>query len=419
MPARFLRTLLAFAFTGPALRAADWPGYRGPTGMGFTAETDLPLTWGGTGDANVLWKVPLPGTEAKGKPDHNQSSPIIWKDSIFVTTSDWPTGRTTSDWPVHHVARYRLADGKRLWDTPVPAGPLKLTDLRGGYTAPTPCTDGDRVYVQFGSATLAALDFAGKIVWQRDVPDGKDFDVAIASSPVLFDGRLYLLADRNNKKSTLTAFDPKTGKPLWVQKRTTGFSHTTPVFVRLNGAERMLVASSSELQALDPATGERVWWCKTPGDVASPVVVGDFIYTDSGRGGPGVGVEAGGTGDVTKTHKKWTIRTVPEGLSSAAIVGDYLYRLYKPDLLMCVERNTGTVAYREHLNGASTASSPVVAPGRIYFASAGKSFVVDPGPKFRILATNDLGEPSQASAAVAAGRIVLKGSKHLFCVGKP
>jgi outer membrane protein assembly factor BamB len=183
--------------------------------MGTSTDTDLPLTWGGKDNANVLWKVPLPGTTAKGsKFDLNQSSPIIWKDRVFVTTSFWPAGRAQTEYPEHHVACYRLADGKQLWDREVPAGPWNLADLRGGYTAPTPCTDGERVYVVFGSSSMAALDFAGKIEWQKEIPSWKDFDVAIASSPVLHDGKLILLADRNSKKGTLTAFDPKTGKKL-------------------------------------------------------------------------------------------------------------------------------------------------------------------------------------------------------------
>ncbi|HUR53212.1 MAG TPA: hypothetical protein VMZ71_03725 [Gemmataceae bacterium] len=44
--------------------AADWPGWRGPTGMGQT-DDKLPLNWGGKDNANVIWKVPLPGVEVK------------------------------------------------------------------------------------------------------------------------------------------------------------------------------------------------------------------------------------------------------------------------------------------------------------------------------------------------------------------
>ncbi len=408
---------VALLLVASAARAEDWPQYRGPTGMGLSTDADLPLKWDGKTGENVRWKVPLPGTTAKGKADHNQSSPIISKDRVFATTAYWPAGRDQKEFPEQHVTCFQLSDGKQLWDTEVPAGPWKLADLRGGYCAPTPCTDGDRVYVLFGSSTLAALDFAGKIVWQNEIPDWKDFDVAVASSPVLHDGRLYLLADRNNKAGTLTAYDPTTGKELWVRKRTTPFSHTTPTVAEHDGKPLMLVGAAGELQCLDPKTGDRLWWVKTAGDVTSPVYANGFVYTDSGRGGSGVYVDATGTGDLTATNVKWKLNNVSEALSSPAIVGDHLYRLQSPSTLRCVELKTGKVVCAERLEGVSGSASPVAAKDRLYFASAGKSFVVAVGPKCEVLSVNDLGEPSAASAAASAGRLVLKGTKHLFCVG--
>ena len=83
-----LQFLVASAACG-----ADWPGWRGPTGMGQTEEANLPLTWGGKDDANVLWKVPLPGVESKAGQDRNQSSPVVAGGRVFVTASYWPGGR--------------------------------------------------------------------------------------------------------------------------------------------------------------------------------------------------------------------------------------------------------------------------------------------------------------------------------------
>jgi outer membrane protein assembly factor BamB len=403
-------------------RAEDWPRYRGPTGMGLSMAAKLPSEWGG-GEGNcknVLWKTPLPATLENAKPDHNQSSPIVWRDRVFVTTACWPDKRPTSEQPDQHVSCYRLADGKQLWDTLVPAGPWKLSDLRGGYAAPTPTTDGQRVYALFGSSVLAAIDGDGRLVWKKEIADWQSFDVAIASSPVLYRGQLLVLADRNNGKSTLTAYDPATGAVLWEKKRpATAFAHTTPVLVEHAGRAMMLVHASAELQALDPSSGGRLWWCKAPGDVTSPVFAKGLVYTDSGRGGPGLLVDAGGKGDVTATHVKWRIGQIPEGLSSPIIVGDYLYRLHNPGVLKCVALDTGREAYATRLSGVSVASSPIVTPdGRIFFASAGKSFVVRAGPKFELLATNDVGDPCAASPAVSGERLLLKGQKHLFCIGE-
>jgi outer membrane protein assembly factor BamB len=402
--------------------AADWPNWRGPTGMGITDAKDLPLSWGGKEGTNVLWKVPLPGTDTKAKFDHNQSSPIVWKDRVFLLMVFWPEGVEQSEFPEHHVACYRTEDGKRLWDIKVPPGPWKLKDLRGGYSAPTPCTDGERVYVLFGSSELAALDFDGKIVWRKEITPYA-WDVAIGTSPVLIEDKVIVLADGSQPKdSRLIAFDRKSGEIKWEQKRPTStFSHSTPVLVDVKGKPQLLVSSSGALQGLDPTDGKVIWWANTPGDVPTPVLGKGLVYCDSGRGGVGIAVDPTGTGDVTKTLVKWkTSAPVPEGYSSPIVVGDHVYRMHNPGILKCWELDSGKQVYSERLpNGVDHAASPFVTPeGRLYFAGGGISAVVAPGAKFEVLATSDLGDPGRASAAVAGGRLYIKGGKNLFCIGK-
>src|SRR5262245_39536043 len=202
---------------GPAL-ADNWPGWRGPTGMGQADEKGLPLTWGGPKQENVLWKAPLLPDGAK--PDQNQSSPIVWGERVFVTASWWPAGAGPDRHPEHHVLCFRTADGKRLWDATVPPGPWLLKDLRGGYTAPTPATDGERVYALFGSSALAALDLDGKLLWRKEIAP-HFFDVAVGTSPVVHRGTVLVLCDqlREHKASRLLAFDGKTGELKWERKR--------------------------------------------------------------------------------------------------------------------------------------------------------------------------------------------------------
>src|SRR5262245_4517741 len=397
--------------------AGDWPGWRGPTGMGHTDDGKLPLTWGGRANENVRWKAPLPGQDGKAAQDHNQSSPIVRGDRVFVTASYWPGKQDAKQFPEHHVACYRVSDGKLLWDEKVPPGPWLLSDLRGGYTAPTPAADDERVYVVFGSAVIAALDHDGKLVWRKEIKPYK-FDVALAASPVLVGDVLILQCDQLDKQSRMLGFDSKTGDVKWEQPRpTVGFSHSTPVLADIGGKKQLLVAASNAVQGVDPENGKVLWWCAAAGDTASPVLGGGLVYLDSGRGGAGVAVDPTGAGDVTKSHLKWKVPQIPEGFSSPVVVGDYLYRLHSPEVLKCIRLATGEVVYSERLTGVSTSASPIAAPeGRIYLASAGKSYVVKSGPKFEVLATNDLGDGSHASPAVADGKLFLKGRKMLYCV---
>jgi outer membrane protein assembly factor BamB len=381
----------------------------------------LPRKWGGKNDLNVRWKMPLPGPGRNAGADQNQSSPIVCTGRVFVTASYWQGKPDPAEYPAHHVACYRAENGKLLWDIQVPPGPWRLTDLRGGYTAPTPAADAERVYVVFGSSVIAALDYDGKIVWRNDIKPYK-FDVALGASPVLFEDTVILQCDQLDGQSRLFGFDRKTGVVKWEQARpNVGFSHSTPVLADVGGKKQLLVAASNALQGVDPTNGKVLWWCGAAGDTVSPVLGGGLVYLDSGRGGSGgVAVDPTGTGDVSKTHRKWTIAQVPEGFSSPVIVGDYLYRLHRPEVLKCIRLATGEVVYSERLEGLSTASSPVAtADGLIYLASAGRSFVVKAGPTFTLLATNELGDDSQASAAFADGRIFLKGRKMLYCIAAP
>ena len=399
--------LLAFGGRG---RAENWPGWRGPTGDGHTAEKGLPLTWGGKKNENVLWKADLGG--------RSFSSPVAWGDRVFVTVAAKQTDQQVKDKvvPEHFVLCFRAADGKQFWRTVVPAG--KFAD--GYYSIPTPVTDGKLLYTWFGSGVAAALDFDGKIVWRTERPAPYSVYPGVSSSPVLHGDSVLILCDQG-KDSFLLALDRKTGRKKWERKRPNAPStNSTPELVRVKGKAQLVVAGSNALQGLDPDNGEILWTCGKDGGYWTSLTAGSgVVYTDSG-GGRGIAVDPTGAGDVNKTHVKWTHRKVPEGLGCPLIVGDYLYRAHKPGLVSCWRLSTGEKLFSERLQGVSYLSSPFATPdGRVYFASAGKSYVLEAGPKFKVLAENTLpGGDDGPSPAVSGGRIFLRSTSTLFCAGK-
>jgi outer membrane protein assembly factor BamB len=385
-------------------RAENWPQFRGPTGLGYSTEKDLPLTWNAATGENIAWKAPLP------KGDSQFSSPIVWGGNVIVT------GVTNA--PLQHrVMCFAAADGALKWQTEVPPGPLVLTDLRGGYGAPTPCTDGQRIYAVFGSAVIAALGFDGKLQWRKEIAN-RAFDVALGSSPIVYKNTVILNCDQTGKTSSITAWDVTTGDIRWDAKRPeTGFAHSTPVVVEVAGKPQMLVSASGAIQGLDPSSGAVQWWCAAQGDASSPAFGGGLVFSDSGRGGKGVCVDPTGSGDVTNTHLKWTVPQISEGLSSAIIAGNRVWRTHGPEILKSFDLKTGALLLNERLKGVSTWASPFATPdGRLYFASAGKTYVVSTGEKFEVLGVSELGEEDRASAAVSGGSIYLRGDKHLYCI---
>ena len=341
---RPLPTLILLLVANSAT-ADDWPGFRGPTGLGYTEERDLPLTWSSKTGENVLWKVPIEGGGPKSdfsSPGH--SSPIVWRDRVFITTAIWPAAMTDEKErrKVHaaqHVISYRVTDGKQLWDTIVPPGKTINDNVYHGYAVPTPVTDGKRVYALFGSGVMVALDFDGKIVWREDLPGLKEKDGGYGTSPVLFED-LVIIPGMGTMG--LRALDGATGKVKWEQTTRDRNVMPTPVLVRIGGKPQ-LIHYAGGVQGLKPATGELLWFCKGQSvSWASPVFGNGLLYVDEGRGGKtGSAIDPTGSGDVSKTHVKWKTDVKGPAGSSAIIVGDYLYRIGDQGNLRCWKAATG------------------------------------------------------------------------------
>ncbi len=407
-----------------AARGEDWPQFRGPTGLGYTTQANLPIKWGGVDNENVLWKSPLVG--------EGHASPIVAGERLFVCTARWAEAvkDRKAVIPEHHVLCFSTIDGKLLWDAIVEPGPWLRSDFRsgpgGGYAAPTPTTDGQRVFVVFGSSVIAALDFEGRLVWRKEIAP-HTFDVTVGSSPVLFeDSVLMLCAMANKKDSKLIAYDKADGSIRWeAALPQAGFAHSTPVKIDVGGKPQLVIAASGGgegdrgIQGLDPRNGDALWWCRGGGEAASPAYGAGILYCDNGRGGPGVAIDPSGSGDITKTHIKWRVSQIPEAIGSPIIVGQRVYRLHTPNILKCWRADSGEQVYAQRLERlTSTWASPIAdGAGRLYVASAGVSYVIQTGDEFNALAINDLEDPNHASPAVSNGRLFLVGTRHMYCVG--
>jgi outer membrane protein assembly factor BamB len=404
----------------------NWPQFRGPTEMGLSQEKNLPLKWDGADSKNVLWKSPLKG--------NGHSSPIIWGNTVFVTTVSWADtvekDKRGDVMPDHHVLCYQLSDGKLLWDKLVQPGPWKRNDFRsgpsGGYACPTPATDGKLLYVAFGSSVLAAMDFDGNIVWRKEIVP-HTFDVTLGASPILYKDTVLLLCSMQKPEdSKVIAFDKASGNVKWEGKLPTmGFGHSTPLLVEVNGRPQLLCAASAmkpaddALQSVDPNNGKVLWTCKGVGAIATPVYANGLVYYDSGRGGTGWVIDPTGSGNVSTTHIKATVTVGGQAFSSPLVVGKYLYRLDNSGVLKCWEMATGAKVYEQKLEGLGTYwGSPIVdGQGRLYVATAGKSYVIQSGPEFKVLGTSDLGDANHPSPAVAQGKLIVVGLNNIYCIG--
>jgi outer membrane protein assembly factor BamB len=388
-------------------RAEDWPAWRGPRGDGTSSETDVPTKWSSTD--NVAWKTPLPGV--------GHSSPIVWGDSIFLTTAFVET----KDRALICLDR---KTGEILWRQDVVRAPLEAKQQDNSYASSTPATDGERVYVAFldgKDVVVAAYDFAGQQKWMVR-PGQFDSKWGFATSPVLF-GDKVLIACPGIKAGFIAALGRKDGKTLWrVEPKRLGQSFSTPLVRPMAGRAQMVIPTSSRVTSYDPQDGAVLWAIDAPSRefVAAPVFsekAGLVLCATSWPAQILLAINPDGHGEVTKEKVAWTTQEGAPYVPSAIAVDEWFLVSSAQKELTCYEAASGKIVWKQAEVGLDYAS-PIAANGLVYFPSQdGIMTVVKPGPKYEVVARNALGERTFASPAVSRGQIFLRSFTSLYCIG--
>ncbi len=400
-----------------AATSRDWPRFRGPSGMGTSDGTGLPIQW--DQNSGIVWKSELPGAGA--------SSPITFGDRVYLTcyTGYFVPGESggSLEQLERHLIALRLDDGRLLWDKAVAARLPEEEQIRDhGFAANSVAVDAQRVYAFFGKTGVLAFDHDGNQLWQTDVGSNTN-GWGTAASPVLHQDLLFINASVESE--SLVALDRSTGKEQW---RADGIreSWNTPLVVTAaSGRQELIVASQGSVLAFDPASGQPLWSCQTDIGwymVPSVVAADGVIYCLGGRSGTAaLAVRAGGSGDVTETHRLWTSQK-GSNVSSPVYLDGHLYWAHESrEIAYCVQAATGEVVYEQRLHRAGQCyASALLADGRLYYLTRdGKTFVLAAKPQFEQLAVNDLSDGSlfNGSPAVAGNRLLLRSDKFLYCIG--
>ncbi len=201
-------------------------------------------------------------------------------------------------------------------------------------------------------------------------------------------------------------------------------SWSTPIVVKASDHEELVVGFPNRLAAYDPATGRQLWVSKGLGGsiYASPVAGPDVVVAlSSGMGGgSAVALRPGGTGEIAESQRIWRLERVKGGMGSGVISGGYFYTISQDGIAACLDLQDGKTVWEERLKGStsrgSSWSSLLLADGRIYIPNqAGDVFVLRAGPKFEVLATNSVGEPTNASLAAANHDLFFRSNRALWC----
>jgi outer membrane protein assembly factor BamB len=412
---RFLPALCTCLLLAGAALADNWPGWRGPRGDGHCAEKHFPLTWSKTD--HVRWKVKLPCS--------GNSSPVVWGERIFLTQALDAKGHKRA------VLCLDRKKGDVLWQRETPYPDDEPTHNTNPYCSATPVTDGKLVIASLGSAGMVCYDFEGNEKWRYDL--GKLYHIwGNASSPILY-GDLCILWCGPGDRQFLLAVDKNSGQKVWQHDEAGGKSGgkggdtwrgswSTPLIVRVDDHDELVLGVPEMVKGFDPKTGTELWSCAGLGKLVyvSPTAGDDGVIVQlSGYGGPALAVKAGGKGDVTRTHRLWhQSKGIPQRIGSPVIVGEYCYLLNEDGAAVCFAVKTGKEVWREKLPGTSWSSMILVAD-RIYVPNqAGDCYVIEAAPKFRQLAVNKLGERILSTPAFADGEIFIRTYQHLWCIAE-
>ncbi len=400
-----------------AAAAAEWPQWRGPGLNGISDEKNLPVRW--SRDENVAWKLALPSFSG--------ATPIIWGDRIFLNVAE------KEDLALWCVDR---AQGGVLWKKHLSGGNFKIG--KQNMSSPSPVTDGATVYAMTGNGMVKAFDFAGNELWARDIQ--KDYgrfglNWGYGSSPLLYEDALYiqvLHGMKTHDPSYVLRIDKKTGKTVWRVERPTEAVHespdsyTTPVVLRYGGKVEIVVSGGDCVTGHDPATGKEIWRGngfnvqKDPNYrvIASPVVSDGVVYTPT-RVRPLQAFRAGGHGDITETHRLWAFQHGPD-VPTPVTDGTYFYSVDDRGIAWCLDAKTGKEIWGpQRIHKATYSASPVMADGKIYIIDEdGVTSVFKAGPKFELVAENNLDDYTLSSIAISGGQLFIRTAQHLYCIGK-
>lgn len=421
--------LTALVMGNLSATAEDWPRFRGPAGSGVAADAgSVPTAW--SPKANIAWKVELPGPGA--------SSPIIVGNKALVTCySGYGVAREPGEIEnlVRHLVCVDLTTGKKLWQKDVKAAlPEDLYTGAGvpahGYASHTPVSDGKNVYAFFGKSGVHAFDLDGKKLWEAEV--GKESDPTkwgSSSSPIVYKNTVIVTAAAESQ--AIIGFDKESGKELWRQEAE-GLDAMwgTPTLVEADGRTDLVMCVAKEIWGLDPDNGKLRWYADALGSrhaYTSVITDGPRVYAFTGADGGSIAIDAGGAGDVSKSNTAWTGRT-SAGFASPVQHKSKLY-VVNENRVTQVDARTGERGQQLRLKGIMRASgrfgaldypSPiVVGDNMFYLNSRGQMFVLSLGDEVKQVAVNRVttdAEVFRGTPAVSKGRMVLRGSKHLYCV---
>lgn len=362
-----------------------WPSFRNG-GASRAEAASLPLHW--SPKTGIAWQRELPG--------YGQSSPVTWRDTVYVTAALGPMKEKCL------VLAVAIATGETQWTKEFAACTQKASNYMASRAAPTPVADANGVYAFFEAGNLVGLTGKGDVRWERSLSrDYGEFQNGhgLGSSLAQTEDAVIVLIDHDGP-SYLLAVDKAAGKTRWKTDRKPRSSWTSPIVARWNGQEQVVVSSNGFVDGYDTGTGKLLWTVDGVGGntIPSPAFSGDRIYVGAARSEFAASTTAVAScclglrvsGERPGCDVLWRSTEAVSSYASPLPYGDCVYHINGVGVVRCLDVRTGTTHYAERLAGPCWAT-PVAAGEHVYFfAKNGVTSVLKAGPTFAQVATNAL-----------------------------
>ncbi|MBI3870198.1 MAG: PQQ-binding-like beta-propeller repeat protein [Verrucomicrobia bacterium] len=376
---------------------AHWPQFRGPDFNGTDNAGELPAQLSASG--GIAWQTALPG--------RGLSSPIILKDRVYVTCSSGPKQQTL------HVLCLSATDGHKIWERTFQATGRTMCHEKTSVAAPSPATDGERVFALFSSNDLVCLDLDGNLVWFRglsvDYPNASN-SLGMSSSLATADGALIAQVE-NDTESFTAGIDVATGANLWKLDRPRMANWCSPTVLSLPGGKHLAALQSGKgITAVDPRTGRTAWDYKDGASTtASSALSGSVIYA------PSHGLTALDFSGDGEPKQLWRAAQLRPGTASPVIAGGRILLMADGGVLTCGELETGKRLWQLRTKGPFS-GTPVAAGNRLLAVNEkGLAQLVDLSkPEGEVISELDLNHTVLSTPSLAKEGIYIRGESRLW-----
>jgi outer membrane protein assembly factor BamB len=322
----------------PRKAARDWPQWRGPDRDGVSAETGLLTEWPEDG----------PKERWRAKCGVGFSGVSVAGGRVYTLVQD-DDKEAVVCWDADPVGQ-----AKELWRF---SYPCQYTSDQGSGPRSTPTIDGDFVYTVGATGKLHCLKANtdkkdGELVWEKDLLaefNAPNLRWGISFSP-LVEGDLLITTPGGPDGHSIVAFHKRDGTVAW-KALSDQASYSSPIAMTAAGKRQVLYFAAPALISLDPKTGEEYWrfpWeTRFECNVATPIVVDNYIFISSGYGKGCALLEVlPGEGGVPQVRSVYETNRMCNHFASSVYYKEHFYG-FNEGTLVCMEFRTGTVRWKE------------------------------------------------------------------------